>query len=417
MAQEAKHSVRRESVMRRLASCLLLVVATTASAAQAPRAVEYAQKLDHALAGAADTMPRFVAAAEASADRLVAGGALWAGGSMPGFEIEAYYRAGGVCLTQRLKPEQEVARGDVVLYALLGAGEEDDRREVSRLRQAGATVVLFGSALSPAARAATFAIATGLEGHGLAVTLPDGRKMAPLDGVLNVANLWTYTAELVSALTRRGKMPTMFQSVMVEGARDRNKKYRPLRFHDDLKVDPIPAGQLGEAYLKGLRSHLATLLSPTGMAQLERAATLAATAKQAGHTLWAWMFGHYPPYVPGTPGDPGEWSAISGRVKAATLTEKLKPGDLLLHIGYTAVPTEELAAAKQAGAKSIIVVAGSADGKPPEGYDQADVWIDPGWVFGDAEISVPGYDIKVLPPSGVIEIAVFWMVVAETAAR
>jgi len=209
----------------------------------------------------------------------------------------------------------------------------------------------------------------------------------------------------------------MFQSVMVEGARERNAKYRPQRFHEDLTIEPVPAGQLGQAYLKGLRSHLAKLLSPAGVAQLDRAATLATTAKQQGHTLWAWMFGHYPPYVPGTPGDPGEWSALSGKVTAATLEPKLRPGDVLLHIGYTAVPTAELAAAKQAGAKSVIVVAGSADGQPPKDANQADVWIDPGWVFGDAEVSVPGYDVDLIPPSGVIEIAVYWMLVAETAGR
>ena len=39
------------------------------------------------------------------------------------------------------------------------------------------------------------------------------------------------------------------------------------------------------------------------------------------------------------------------------------------------------------------------------------------WPFGDALVDVPGYDISILPPSGVVQAAAYWMLVAETAAQ
>jgi hypothetical protein len=35
------------------------------------------------------------------------------------------------------------------------------------------------------------------------------------------------------------------------------------------------------------------------------------------------------------------------------------------------------------------------------------------WAMGDAVVNVPGYDIKILPPSGVIAEAVLWMTESE----
>ena len=45
-----------------------------------------------------------------------------------------------------------------------------------------------------------------------------------------------------------------------------------------------------------------------------------------------------------------------------------------------------------------------------------EVYIDQHWAFGDAVVEVPGYDVKILPTSGVISEAVLWMVCAEAFA-
>ncbi|NUQ00568.1 MAG: hypothetical protein HUU35_12005, partial [Armatimonadetes bacterium] len=147
-----------------------------------------------------------------------------------------------------------------------------------------------------------------------------------------------------------------------------------------------------------------------------RAADLAVEARRNGQTAWVWMFGHWPPYVPGTPGDPGVWRPLPGKVTPEAVTARLKPGDVLLHIGYTDIEVPVLTAAKEAGATTVAVVAGRTDGPPPAS-DLPTVWIDPHWTLGDADVAIDGYDCRLLPPSGAVGIAAWWMLTAEVAGR
>jgi len=43
------------------------------------------------------------------------------------------------------------------------------------------------------------------------------------------------------------------------------------------------------------------------------------------------------------------------------------------------------------------------------------MFVDPFWRFGDAVVTVPGYDVKMLPPSGVIQSMMYWMLSGEIA--
>lgn len=398
---------------RRLLLGLLLAVAP--SLGQVPYAEAYADALGRQFDLARAQLPRITAVAEPVADRLIARGELLIGGSMAGFDIEGIGRAGGLCLLQRVTDKTQWDPGDTMLYGMLGSGLPSDVATIRELRDKGVMVIAFG-ARGEASRAADAAFLTGLTEHGLAVETGAGIRVAPLDGLTNLIHLWAFNAELVSALTRRGKMPTMFQSVYLEGARERNAAIRNQPFHDTTTVDPIAPGILGRRYLDQVGGHIEYLTSRTTIGAFDRAAELAVAAKRDGKDLYVWLFGHYPPYVGGTPGDPGVWQPLPRKVTPEVLQQKLKPGDVLLDIAYSVIETEALQAAKQAGAKTIAVVAGRVDGPPPES-ELPDVWIDPHWLHGDAELEIPGYDVPILPPSGIVQIAVYWMLTAEVYGR
>ncbi|MBI2299259.1 MAG: hypothetical protein HYU66_10020 [Armatimonadetes bacterium] len=402
--------------MRRRAIVFAALLASSALAAPAPHAVAYADALLGALRHADAGVGALVAPAEQAATRLIRGGKMIIGGPMKGFDVEGNYRAGGLCLLGYYKPDSPLKADDVVLYGYLGAATADEAKEIATARQAGAYVVAFGSTAG-AELGADAHFGPRLAGSGETLTLPDGRRAAPLDGAINVANLWAFTAEFISACTRQGKMPTLLQSVMTAGSRERNARVHPHAFHDDLTVPPIAPKRLGHAYYTAQIGHMEFVSRPDQARVLDRAVDMALAAKRGGHRLVVWMFGHYPPSVPGTPGDPGLWDAFEGSVTPATVKAALKPGDVFLHIGYTAMEADIFKAAREAGAKTIAVVAGVPGGGPPPQVDSADLRLDPGWVLGDADVTVPGYDIKVLPPSGIIQTAVFWMIEAETAAR
>ncbi len=375
--------------------------------AAAPAADAYGEALQNALTNCYGRVASWTPGAEQAAANLVAGGALYVGGSMPGFDIEALNRAGGLCLVQRLLPQTQTKSGDVVFYAVLAHGAPTDGEQVAKLRQSGALVVVFGHAGTPAANAATTVVEPGFELRS------DG---LPRDGVMNVANLWAFSAEMIGAMTRQGKMPTMFQSVAMPGARERNADVRQQPFHTDRTVKPVPRYRLGRLYLARQQRHLLWLRRPAGLEALARAATLAAEAKRQHKTLWVWLYGHYPPYVAGTPGDPGLWKSFTGAVSPDTVAKQVHAGDVFCHIGYVSIESAIFGAAKTAGAKTIAAVAGTRTAAPAD-HQVPDVWIDPHWVLGDADIEVYGYDVPILPPSGFVQVAIYWMLTAETLAR
>jgi hypothetical protein len=41
------------------------------------------------------------------------------------------------------------------------------------------------------------------------------------------------------------------------------------------------------------------------------------------------------------------------------------------------------------------------------------LYLDPGWPLTDGCVRVPGYDVPILPASGVIQAAIYWTIAAE----
>jgi hypothetical protein len=104
------------------------------------------------------------------------------------------------------------------------------------------------------------------------------------------------------------------------------------------------------------------------------------------------------------------------------LQGKLKKDDVWIYIGYSYYPLEELKYAAQTGTKTVSVFAPGpsvmGEGTEVE-IDRSfmDVYIDPYWRLGDAVVDVPGYDIKIIPPSGVVMVSCYWMLLGEIAGQ
>jgi len=41
------------------------------------------------------------------------------------------------------------------------------------------------------------------------------------------------------------------------------------------------------------------------------------------------------------------------------------------------------------------------------------LYIDPAWPFADGCLTVPGYDVPILPARGVVQAAIYWTIAAE----
>lgn len=361
-------------------------------------------------------LPFFTRPAEEVAERLVAGGKLYIGGSQQAFATEGYYRAGGLMLLQPYQPNLALGSQDTVLIGSVGSQPQADVELVRSLRRRGVATVAFGSPQATALwQEADFFISNPVVDEAGVIRLAAREEpICPLAPVMNVVNLWVFTGELVAALTRHGKMPTMFQSVMCPGGRERNEKFLPTPFHTDRSVPPVGIETLGRFYLAALRSALTSLWGTQRAAILDAGARVA-QARAAGHIAHAVLVGHYVPAEIGRPGDPGLFLPAQAKGQPEEPLAGVKAGDVVFYVGYTWLPEPLLGAAKEAGATTIAAIA------PGEGWtvpdDLIDIYIDPQWRLGDAVVEVPGYDLRILPPSGVLQSIIYWCVTAQAAAQ
>jgi len=345
-------------------------------------------------------------AADAAAGRFVQGGTLWVAGSVPRFDSEWLGRAGGLMPLSGMAAPGDVGAADVLVYGCRVGAEEADAARLRAVRERQGLVIAVGPASAPKSlqEAASFYLPVGLPA--------DTPLFAQASASASLAALWAFTGDLVGACTRQGRMPTLWQSVMVPGSRERNAKYRSQRFHDDVTVPPQAPGVLGERYLAGLCTALTGLRSQHG--KIAAAGALVRRAVETRHTVFHANMGHFEPALLLGPDVTFALSVLPAKDPEADLKQHGVAGDALLAVWYTAMPTALLSAAREKQVATACILAGN----PTEARDQAlaDVLLDPQWVIGDAVVEVPGYDVRILPPSGVLNSAVFFAVLADAQA-
>ena len=368
------------------------------------------------LAGVEGLRPRLSAISEAAdqvAGRLAADGRLLLASVRPDFTSEGFIRSGGLMLAEEWTPETVLSPDDVVILGWSGAPPDQELELLRDLRVSGALIVGIGPAAWVGADSQLGADLFLESAIPLpeAVTAPFGGEGYPLISLQNLVVLWTFTGEIVAALTRVGQMPAMYQSVLVAGARDRNARFVGSRFHQTHQVPAIPPGQVGGDYLDATGAILRALIEEEAGA-IDRVGEVCAQVLNDGGVIHAGMISHFPVYQHGAPGDPlymrrlvrldGESPSV------AELERELESGDLFFFLGYYRRPTQAYWAAHRAGARIVEVITGDGlDGSP-----QPDYVIRPKWPFGDSVTRVPGYDVEILPSSGIVQAAIYWAVVA-----
>jgi hypothetical protein len=344
------------------------------------RAQNYLADLQNAITQSRGNLPALTQSAEGAAREFVAGGNLWAAGRQPDFVGEACERAGGLMAVGRLA-QQVPANHDIVLYAVPGALDDSDRKIVDDWRTRDVTVVTFSSA-------------AGLY-----------HEKVPIDTVINVIELWVWTGEFVAACARLGKLPVLYQSYGLSGGYERATKYKGKRFHDDLTVKPIPTGILGNEYLDQIQRMLGRLQAAE-MPRLDRAAEWWRNAKSSTVLVTGHMFPMH--------GDDPRAIRVCDFVKVPAREDKKlldgNPPEFVLYLGYQSAPQKLLDEVKTTEIK--LVYTDVQSGEPAQPSDNI-LYIAPGWPLSDGCVSVPGYDISILPASGVVQAGIYWTIVSK----
>ncbi len=396
------------NVWRFLGSAMVFCLAGACQAAESG-ANAYLTRLNAAVDGIGKDLPAIARSAEEAAKRFVATRqplSAWGDG---GFVEEALGRAGGLMPLKAGSLRKNTPLCEVMLVA----PKEDSLAKLVPAtvtnRAAGGQVIGFGRAdLMEQARKAGCEFDVVIDTH-----IEKGK--VPLDPAAQDAALWVWTAEFVGACTRLGVMPSMYQSVQVPGGKERNAALQGVPVFSG-KVDPIPVGRLGEAYLKGLREKLAFLAGEEDAKILE-AAKRASAARRAGKTAYAYCLGHSVMHTLERADAPGMLVWMKDGWDKPQKGIVFQQGDFVLMVGYDWLcqgPTWGDFAAK-ARAAGVGVAWSFTDYRKDEVASVApgEIWINQHWAMGDAEVAVPGYDVRILPASGVIAEAILGMVESE----
>lgn len=380
-------------------------------------------------------LPEIQRVAEIVAQRHLKGGQLGVIYNWQGLDEELWGRSGGIVHMGFDRPfkQNRTAEERANDMAFIGwqrapakepAWQVEGWPKVSDLKKAGTFIIGFGPRDLPelAEKIAECDVwfDTGLGADDRIVTLPDKSKAGHGNLPINMLTAWSLIGELVSALTRHGKMPTLWKSYSyADGPEWGNKYLGKLQFHDDFQIAPIAQGKIARDFLGQIRGILKAYRE-TQMPEVEKTADLIAAELAAGRKTMVASAGH------------SVYSYISKYEDAAwgenhevhdNLPEQVESylkntpeGALVLRLGYSGMFTAEQEIFKKKKQR-VMLIAG--ENPRPEWKLPPDLLthIDMKWPFGDSLVSIEGYPIKIIPPSGIMQVVAYEGVNVEVLAR
>jgi len=369
----------------------------------------------------------FTRAAETVAGRHVAGGQISCLGAGQTLPEELTGRAGGMMniggRAAKDRPEAET-RQDVMLAGWDRAPAPRDQKILEDRRAQGCYVIGFGPKdlpeLAPLVPLCDVFFDTATGADDRLVTLPNGVRAGRCNHLVNALGGWVLTGELISALTRRGKMPPMLISHFRPDAREWNQRYRgKVRFHDDFRVPPVPAGQIARGYLQRIRC-LVRQFQATQLDEVRKAARRIADEVRHGRKITVASIGHMPPAYVGRY-EEESWAMNVGLYDGPTRPNpgyetKTADGALILRLGYAGMYNNVAELLDRKKQHVILVTAEN----PLPGYDclpaNLVARIDMGYAFGDACVAIEGYPARMLPASGIMQVVAFESINLEVLA-
>ncbi|MCK4275187.1 MAG: hypothetical protein KAX78_01650, partial [Phycisphaerae bacterium] len=368
-------------------------------------------------------------AAEIVADRYIAGGLIglpWNGYTLA---YELYGRSGNIMHVgfdrpwKKNRTDAQKAK-DVAIFGWDGPPRAADAKTLTELRKRGCYVIGFGPrglpALAKLVPLCDVFFDNGLGGDDRVVKLPDNQRAGRANHLVNAINGWVFSAELVAALTRRGKMPTVWKAwAYADGRKWSDAYFRKKQFHDDFTVPPIPAGRLGREYLDRIRYHFRRFRRRELVAVAGAAGRIAAEMGKGRKTVIA-STGHMAMAFVGRYED-AAWARnieVHHNVKSqlANFAKNAADGGLVLRLGYLGMHRDVAELLRRKKSRVIHI---SAENPRPEFRPPADlaVDIDMGYAFGDACVQIDRYPLLLFPVSGVMQIAAYEAVNVEVLSR
>jgi hypothetical protein len=367
----------------------------------------YLKRVQELVAQQRRNVERLKAPSELVAEALFAGGAFYLGGSDLGWIREGSGRSGGVMNIGQLSPTTTVYPGDVVWLNYAGRTYDAQLQTAAELERKQCLVMAFGP--RPASGVPGFQ-------HWIDSLTPwNADQNFTVLG--NVLSLWTLTAEVAAASARRGKTLVFYQSGYIASFHpelpDRNSLYRGHTFHGNGEphMEPVQPGVAARAYLdcidkmfQDIQAHELGKIVEVGKEMGRRSASRPALFMVNSHMMHDELWGE------------GKWYK-EHKGDMNQLATALGSDGYLVWLGYyDGVPPQIWEAVRRAKARAAWIVV-PLRGQKLNFEQYGDVFINPQWEFGDAAIVMPGYDVRILPPSGVAQLFIHEVMLCAAGAQ
>ena len=304
---------------------------------------------------------------------------------------------------------------------------ENEIQRIESFRAKGGFVIGFGPKdlpdLQGQIKACDVWFDTGTGVDDTCVVLGDGTKAGRLNHLINALNGWALMAEIFSSITRKGHTPAMWKSYAYKDGPEWGNQYLyKKQFMDEYPVKPIPEGHLAKAFLDGIRYHVRKFQN-TQIKNIEKATDLIIKEAKKGKKIPVASMGHMPWTYVGKYED-SKWAInVDLHTNVKNQVEKYisttDDGALVVRLGYTGMDTESKDIFKRKRQKVIIISAENDPDNQP-GWDIPDdvsVYIDMGYRFGDACVWVEGLPVRILPPSGIMQIVAYECLNVEVLSK
>ncbi|MAE60028.1 MAG: hypothetical protein CMJ49_01595 [Planctomycetaceae bacterium] len=384
-------------------------------------------------------MAEITRVAEMAAARHIAGGMPGFAWNQQGMQDELWGRSGGLMHMGFNRPfERDRTEAERQLDVVLINWQRDVFTEnlgtLKDMKARGVHIIGFGPKAMP--KLADYVAVcdtwfdTGFGADDRVVMMPDGSRAGRGNLLVSMLHGWAFTAEYISALTRRGKIPPIWQAYLYdEGIAWGDKYSGKMQFHDDLEVPPVEPGVLAGRFLDRIRA-LSRKLDREQMESIRTAADLVAAEKRAGRKTVCAAMGHAPwTYV--AQYEDQAWvevshfhSNISSQVDSHV--RGTADGALVLHLGYFGTDSKAIEVFESKQQRVMYISADTPrDGEVGQftGFvnksvpDDAPAYINMGMRYGDACVELEGYPHRILPPSGIMQLVAYECVNVEVLSR
>lgn len=362
-----------------------LTLLAAASLTAATAVDEHVQRAEALVASHRASVNRFAAAATASGKALFSGGSFYLCCGESAWTDEAYSRAGGPMALGRVKSITEVKAKDVVWLSYTSTTYEAAAAMAAHAPP-GAIVVAFGPKPATGDPAFPFWVDS--------LTAPADDDSLTLMG--NVLSLWSMIGEVAAETARGGKTMVFWESVWVPGANARNPHYANTMFHHGPpKMERIKAGTLSAAYL----DYVSAMLKAIAEQEMPKILDIAKTVNEraaAGTPATLVAMSHLIPAVA---------KGGSPKLKLAADANGVNSNGYLVYLGYYGVDLEMWRNVRLAGTNAAWIVSPIA--RQTDFSTYGDTVVSQHWDFGDGAVAAPGYDVPILPPSGLAQLFIY----------